>query len=259
MSVPHIDQGQAALFALVERVDLLCLDAGNTVVFLDHARLAAAFGRAGLRATPAALNEAEGLTKIAIDRGDLEGVAWEVAGVASARSWGRYVGSMARLVGLAAPRVPALLDSVWAEHRARNFWDLVPEGLAPALEQARGAGARVAIVSNSEGQLDRLLTDVGLRGSIDLVVDSALVGFEKPDPRIFRFALDHFGVPAERALHLGDIYGTDVLGARAAGIRCALVDLHGHLAGHHPDVPRVTSAAAVATALAAHREATPSG
>lgn len=259
MPVPHIEQGQAAIVALVERVDLLCLDAGNTVVFLDHARLAASFGRAGFETTPAALNETEGLTKIAIDRGDLEGVAWEVPGVASARSWGRYVGSMARRAGLSPQRVPALLDSVWAEHRARNFWDLVPEGLGPALDQVRRAGARVAIVSNSEGQLDRLLTDVGLRGSIDLVVDSALVGVEKPDPRIFRFALEHFGVPAERALHLGDIYGTDILGARAAGIRCALVDLHGHLAGHHPDVPRVTSAAAVATALATYREATPSG
>lgn len=234
---------------------MLCLDAGNTVVFLDHARLAKAFARAGFEATAAALNAAEGATKIAIDRGDLEDVAWRIPGIPSAQGWGRYVGSIARVAGLSAERVPALLDAVWPEHRARNLWDLVPEGLGAALDQARAAGARVAIVSNSEGQLDSLLVDVGLRRSIDLVVDSGIVGFEKPDSRIFRFALDRLGVSAERALHLGDIYGTDVLGARAAGIRCALVDLHGHLAGHHADVPRVTSAAAVATALAANRAA----
>jgi FMN phosphatase YigB (HAD superfamily) len=245
----------STLGALVRGVDLLCLDAGNTVVFLDHARLAAAFGRTGFDATPDALNEAEGATKIAIDRGDLADVAWQVAGIASARAWGRYIGSIARTAGLPAAKVPALLDALWAEHRRRNFWDLVPAGLGAALDAARIAGARVAIVSNSEGHLDGLLVDVALRASIDLVVDSGIVGVEKPDPRIFRFALDSFGIPAERALHLGDIYGTDVLGARAAGIRCALVDPHGHLAGHHPDVPRVASAADVARALAAHRTA----
>jgi FMN phosphatase YigB (HAD superfamily) len=236
--------------ALVRDVDLLCLDAGNTVVFLDHARLAQAFGEAGFETTSGALNSAEGATKIALDQGRLDSFTWGGSQVPSTRSWGRYVGTMARRAGLDADGVPPLLDAVWPRHCAKNFWHLVPEGLPAALDEARGSGVKVAIVSNSEGKLEGLLEEVGLRSSLDLVIDSGIVGVEKPDPRIFRLALEHFGVDPSRALHLGDVYGTDVLGARAAGVRVALVDPFAHLSGHHPDVPRVPGAAAVARSIA---------
>jgi putative hydrolase of the HAD superfamily len=108
-------------------------------------------------------------------------------------------------------------------------------------------------VSNSEGQLETLLNEVGVLRVVDMVVDSGVVGVEKPDPRIFQFALDRFGIPAARALHLGDIYVTDVLGARGAGLRAALIDPFGHLAGRHADVARVAGAAAVARAIAVAR------
>lgn len=72
---------------------------------------------------------------------------------------------------------------------------------------------------------------------------------EKPDPRIFRLALDAFGATAAEALHLGDSIATDVLGARAAGIRVALIDPYGHTAGRAADVPRVTGVVEVARAL----------
>jgi hypothetical protein len=50
-----------------------------------------------------------------------------------------------------------------------------------------------------------------------VVVDSALFGAEKPDPAIFRAALDALGVDPGEALYVGDLYEVDVLGARAAG------------------------------------------
>jgi putative hydrolase of the HAD superfamily len=53
---------------------------------------------------------------------------------------------------------------------------------------------------------------------IAVVVDSAVVGIEKPDPRIFAFALQVLDVPAERTLYVGDTVRNDVLGARAAGL-----------------------------------------
>jgi putative hydrolase of the HAD superfamily len=56
------------------------------------------------------------------------------------------------------------------------------------------------------------------------VVDSALAGFEKPDPRIFLHALAHSGATAERTLHVGDLYHADVLGARGAGVHALLLD-----------------------------------
>jgi putative hydrolase of the HAD superfamily len=59
---------------------------------------------------------------------------------------------------------------------------------------------------------------------IAVVVDSAVVGIEKPDPRIFSFALQVIDVPAERTLYVGDTVRNDVLGARAAGLHPLQLD-----------------------------------
>jgi FMN phosphatase YigB (HAD superfamily) len=244
--LPDID---LALASLVRDVDLLCVDAGNTLVFLDHGLLARACEEEGFRTTSEALNAAEGATKIALDRGVLDTFTWSESNVPAAQSWGRYVGTMARQAGLDARRVPALLDALWPRHRTKNFWYLVPDGLAAALSGVQASGVAVAVVSNSEGRLAQLLGDVGLLASVHMVIDSGVVGVEKPDPCIFRFALDRFGVAPSRALHLGDVYGTDVVGARAAGMRVALVDPFGHLTGHHADVPRVPGVTVVARAI----------
>lgn len=247
--MPDID----STLALFRDVDLLCLDAGNTVVFFDHARVAAACTMAGFPTSADALVVAEGQAKIALDQGALLDRGWSESHAPSARSWGRFIGTMIHRAGLDAGRVPAMLDVLWPQHRAMNFWSLVPDGLAAALDAARARGVRVAVVSNSEGTLARLLGDVGILGSIDLVVDSGIVGVEKPDARIFQVALEHFGAAPERALHLGDTYGTDVLGARAAGVRVALVDPFGHLAGRYAEVARVAGATEVAREIALAR------
>ena len=64
----------------------------------------------------------------------------------------------------------------------------------------------------------------GSGSTFTAVIDSALVGHEKPDPRIFTCALERSGASPERTLHVGDLYHADVLGARAAGIHALLLD-----------------------------------
>ena len=59
------------------------------------------------------------------------------------------------------------------------------------------------------------------------VIDSALVGYEKPDPRIFAAALERTGADPDRTLHIGDLYHADVVGARTAGIHALLLDPYG--------------------------------
>ena len=71
---------------------------------------------------------------------------------------------------------------------------------------------------------------------VGVILDSQVVGLEKPDPRIFALALDTLGVTAARAVHVGDSCRADVNGARAAGVTplhfdpFATCDDHGH--GH---------------------------
>jgi putative hydrolase of the HAD superfamily len=79
----------------------------------------------------------------------------------------------------------------------------------------------------------------GLGVEVECVIDSGAVGVMKPDPRIFRLALDAMGVDAADAWYVGDMPGIDVVGARRAGLRPFLVDplgLH-----RHADYDRVAS------------------
>jgi HAD superfamily hydrolase (TIGR01509 family) len=246
-SLPDIDS------TLVDDVDLLCLDAGNTVVFLDHPRLALVCAREGFTTSAEALVRAEGEAKVAIERGEGVDVAWSNAHMRGAHGWGLVVATMLNRAGLASDRIARALEGIWSTHRERNLWSLVPDGLPAALQRVRASGTRVAVVSNSEGALEGIFEELGILGAFDLVVDSGIVGVEKPDPAIFRIVFDRFSIPPEHALHLGDTYGTDVVGARAAGARVALIDPHGHFAGRHTDVPRVPGAPEVANAIARAR------
>jgi HAD superfamily hydrolase (TIGR01509 family) len=64
----------------------------------------------------------------------------------------------------------------------------------------------------------------GITHFFDFVIDSHEVGVEKPDPRIFHFALDKAQAKPEQALYVGDIYSIDVVGAERANIRPVLID-----------------------------------
>ena len=238
---------------LVRDVDLLCLDAGNTVIFLDHARLAELVRGAGHEVLADVLVRTEGEAKALAETGELLDVTWKYRDRPGAVGWGRMVGTIALRAGLDAAKVPELLDAAWPIHEHTNLWCRVPEGLGAALDAVRALGVKVAIISNSEGMLDRLFTDLGVLRHFDLVVDSGKVGVEKPDPRIFEMALRRFAVPASHALHLGDMFATDIVGARAAGIRTALIDPFEHYAGRHAEVPRVPGVVEVARAIAALR------
>jgi putative hydrolase of the HAD superfamily len=151
--------------------------------------------------------------------------------------------------GMTPSRIPAVLEPLWIEHRAFNLWSKVPAGLVESLVALRARGGRVAVVSNSEGKLQAFFEQLDLMRAVDAVVDSGLVGFEKPDPRVFQVAFERLRVPPSRALHLGDNLVTDVGGAMAAGVRVALVDPFGHLVGRRPEVPRVSGVAEVADAI----------
>jgi putative hydrolase of the HAD superfamily len=238
---------------LVRDVELLCLDAGNTVVFLDHARLARLASALGFHAEERTLVRAEGEAKRALADRTFVDVAWAARAEPGALGWGRVIATLLARAGADERALPRMLEALWGEHRRFNLWSRVPDGLRAALGRARGAGVKVAVVSNSEGRLLELLGAVGLGGAFDVVADSGLLGVEKPDPRIFAYVLEACSVNASRALHLGDTWATDVVGARAAGVRTALIDPFGHYEGSYPDVLRVPDVEAVVDAILAQR------
>jgi len=104
-----------------------------------------------------------------------------------------------------------------------------------ALRALAALGLQLAVVSNADGTVEQQLRDdgIGQVGPGDgvefaAVIDSRIVGVHKPDPAIFRLALDAMGVAPEHTLHIGDTPAADVVGARAAGIHPVLVDPFDH-------------------------------
>jgi HAD superfamily hydrolase (TIGR01549 family) len=105
------------------------------------------------------------------------------------------------------------------------------------MRRLEDAGVKRAIISNADSDVFDFVTHLEMAESFDLIVTSAVVGWEKPDVRTFQAAFVPLGVEPEHALHIGDQPRSDVVGALAAGMRAALIDrYHRHDQANH-DVP----------------------
>ena len=133
-----------------------------------------------------------------------------------------------------------------AESIRGHRWTHVAPGVHEALREIAGLGVTLGVVSNSDGTVEAVLRGLGLCYACDdtandgirenpegiqvgVVLDSGVVGIEKPDPEIFRIALKALGIPADdTVLYIGDTLRYDVAGALAAGIRPVHLDPHGY-------------------------------
>ncbi|KAL5981119.1 hypothetical protein ACLOJK_029039 [Asimina triloba] len=102
-----------------------------------------------------------------------------------------------------------------------DAWHL-PSGAFDIICDLKEAGVKLAVVSNFDTRLRKLLKDLNVADLFDAIIVSAEVGFEKPAPEIFKAALDQIGVVAEKAVHVGDDEKADKMGANAVGIDCWL-------------------------------------
>ena len=65
---------------------------------------------------------------------------------------------------------------------------------------------------------------MGLRPFFEFVLDSEVVGVEKPDPEIFLAATRRLGLEPASCVYVGDLYPVDYLGAIGAGMDAVLLD-----------------------------------
>ena len=197
----------------------IIFDAGNTLIWLDHDFIVELLREHGVEADAGRIIAAEYEAKRVLD----DMVRAGRAGTDESRGQ-VYFREIFRQVGVPGDAFAPLAKRLWARHAEHNLWGGVRERTAETLEELRRRGLRLGVISNADGRVDALLEAVGLRPHFDFVIDSALVGMEKPDPRIFRMGLERLGVEPEEAVYVGDIYEIDVVGARAAGMTAVLVD-----------------------------------
>lgn len=106
-----------------------------------------------------------------------------------------------------------------------GLWMLPIPGAVEAVARLAEAGVRVAVVSNSDGSVRESLADAGFGDVFEFVIDSHEEGVSKPDPEIFRRAVERLGLTPGEVWYAGDSPYHDVAGARAAGLGGAwLVD-----------------------------------
>lgn len=210
---------------------VVTFDAGQTLVELDLDFLARRLGERGVDVSPAAL--AAGAP-----------AAWkrydELTAAGIGHPWTELMNTL--LVGAGVRDAQPLAAWLRDEQPRANLWR---KPIAPVIELAKelaARGVRVAVLSNSEGGLRRLFEEIGLAHEFRAIVDSGVVGIEKPDPRIFAHTLAQLGGRAEDAVHIGDSWTADIVGAVGAGWRGAIY--YPSRANEAPAVlpPRVTVA-----------------
>jgi putative hydrolase of the HAD superfamily len=199
------------------RYDAVLFDAGNTLVYLDHGRVAEI---AGEGVDEGALWRGERVARADADR-------LAASGQGHLAQWHRYMAVMLEVAGLPHAAVDDAVQRLLEEHLRDNLWSRVPASVAPTLKRLQEEGYVLGVISNAEGTVAQLLADAGLEPFFRFIIDSHVVGIEKPDPRIFSLALERAGAEAGRAIFVGDAYTVDVVGARAAGIEPVLLDSFG--------------------------------
>jgi len=126
-----------------------------------------------------------------------------------------YFAGMLAAAGVPLPLLEKALGAFLERQRAQGLWSRPVEGAREVLDALPASGLRIACVSNSDGRAEWHLERCGVLAGLEFVVDSQIVGVEKPDPAIFTIALERLGLPAERALYVGLDAGA--LGYKEAG------------------------------------------
>jgi putative hydrolase of the HAD superfamily len=112
------------------------------------------------------------------------------------------------------------------------------EDVLSTLKELKGKKYILGLLTNLSRDMAPICRQLGLEPYLDFVVTSEEVGSDKPQPPIFLAALERAGVNASEAVHVGDQYKIDVVGARGVGINPILIDRY----DFYPDVtdcPRI--------------------
>ena len=212
----------------------LFFDVGHTLLTPDYRITHAPLHRRGFCPTGEQLRATEIRARHEMDARRLEGHAQGI----DVNYWNIYLDDLLPQLGAAGPRTDASLkNELMALGRsAMNYTQVLPM-TDEALRALKGR-YRLAVISNADGMIRRLLEHVKLAHHFESITDSTLVGYEKPAPEIFRIALDSMGAAAAESLYIGDVYSVDYAGATAVGMKAVLYDRMGIYDAM--DVPRVS-------------------
>jgi len=214
------------------RIRAVFLDAGNTLVFPQFEVIIADLKQHGHVATLEDFCEAERVAKQKLD-------AWlwpqirggEVPKQIDFCYWSEYLREFTRRLGAPESEHGELTKRLIESFQNIQIWSRVMPDTPAFLEWLVAQGYFLGVISNSTGTLEGQLVRLGLACYFQAILDSAIVGIQKPHPGIFKLALERAAVEGSEAAFVGDTYATDVGGAQLAGLTGVLMDS----VGAYPD------------------------
>lgn len=202
----------------LDHIKYLFFDAGGTIIDLDYSYLRKLLNSKGLDADEEILAKAEGKARIWVDRG-LRG-----SDKRPIDFWKGYFNILFREAGARDGSMEDVIEHLWHKNAEDGLWKKPVPGVAETLKKLRKRGFRMSVISNAHGRVANDLKDAGLAKYFEQIFDSHHVGFEKPEPEIFRYAMEQVGTFPEESLYVGDVFSIDIIGARKAGMEAFLID-----------------------------------
>uniref|UniRef100_A0A7M4EYX7 Haloacid dehalogenase-like hydrolase domain-containing protein 3 n=2 Tax=Crocodylus porosus TaxID=8502 RepID=A0A7M4EYX7_CROPO len=158
-------------------------------------------------------------------------------GLSSKQWWVDVVKQTFRLSGVHEDAVLApIAEKLYQDFCIACNWEVLP-GATETLRQCSQQGIRMAVISNFDKRLEKILSQCDLRHHFEFVFTSEDAGFAKPDQRIFLKALRISGVAPQLAAHVGDDYMKDYRAAREVGMHSFLLKRSGQANTWESDVP----------------------
>jgi len=212
MTTPGPSRPRAVLF-----------DAGNTLLRMNYPAIAGHLEGRGHAVSVEAIEVAELRARVRLDADLARGVSTE-----GRTAQDSYLTYLLEGIGITdSDEIEAAAGFRRSYNAPAGLFNVADRDALRAIRRVKSAGLVAGVVSNSNGWARALLDGAGLGDALDFVIDSAVVGVEKPDPRIFHLAVERAGVAAYEAVYVGDLYSVDVLGSRAAGLGAILLDPRG--------------------------------
>jgi putative hydrolase of the HAD superfamily len=213
-------------------IDIVFLDAGETIIH-PHPSFAELFSqvctRHGFQVPPETVAQVqEELAPHLVDLAHDTGVTQPSLDPEDSRTfWTFLYRRFLAELDILDEDLPAELYATFSSSTSYKVFDDV----LPALSRLEQDGRRLGLISNFEGWLQNILVEQELHESFEVSVISGLEGVEKPDPTIYRLAVERADVDPARAVHVGDSVAMDVVPALEVGINAVLLDR----VGRYPD------------------------
>jgi putative hydrolase of the HAD superfamily len=151
-----------------------------------------------------------------------DGVKFSLSDHASHTFWTALYHDMLDYLEINDEDAPEVLYATFSD--PANY-ELFPDAV-PTLLALKERGLKLGVISNFESWLNTMLEALDVTVHFDVIAVSGDLGWEKPDPRIFTWAMDQAGVTPEQSLHVGDGPTFDAQPAHDLGMLGVLLDRH---------------------------------